>query len=452
MSHSKIHPMYLEAARRKGQRGDTVLAHINPEEAQYLQHHFGGDINPHTGLPQFGFFSGITRAIFGKKKTDPVTGEQTRSGLRNIVHNLAPIEKAIRPVVKKVLPIVTSLGGGMIGGPLGSVIGGSLGGALSSKKHRLDHALGGAGIGLATHWLAPKIGNAFGVNPHGGMGKVLGMDNTQTLGSQLSHIFGMDPTHAASNSVPGLSHYHNMGAEQAGSGSGSMFDSIINSIKDNPLNWGLGAAALGGTLMKKSKVPKEPTMAEHVQANPRSWSPADQPQPFKQKRMKYIEPPKGYEPGYSPQHQYFEEEEDPEGKTLYAAKGGYIHGASGGQTDDVKTKIPEGSYIMNATDVSLLGDGNSINGAKKLSEFEDKFLRSGVTKGYMHSHTRTRDIPVYLSQGEYQLSPETVTAIGKGSNNRGAKILDKGRKDLRKQKGVKAILPPKAKNFHSYIR
>jgi len=37
-----------------GKNGDTILAHINPEEAQLLKEMGGsGDINPHTGLPQF---------------------------------------------------------------------------------------------------------------------------------------------------------------------------------------------------------------------------------------------------------------------------------------------------------------------------------------------------------------------------------------------------------------
>lgn len=38
----------------KGQRGDTMLAHINPQEAQMLKQAGGsGKINPHTGLPAF---------------------------------------------------------------------------------------------------------------------------------------------------------------------------------------------------------------------------------------------------------------------------------------------------------------------------------------------------------------------------------------------------------------
>jgi len=43
-----------EKVRKQGQRGDKILAHINPAEASYLKKHFGGDKNPKTGLPQYG--------------------------------------------------------------------------------------------------------------------------------------------------------------------------------------------------------------------------------------------------------------------------------------------------------------------------------------------------------------------------------------------------------------
>jgi len=43
-----------EILRRKGRRGDTVLAHITPREMAILKKHGGsGTINPETGLPEF---------------------------------------------------------------------------------------------------------------------------------------------------------------------------------------------------------------------------------------------------------------------------------------------------------------------------------------------------------------------------------------------------------------
>lgn len=50
----------------RGRSGDTMLAHINPAEARLLRSHGGmGTINPKTGLPEYGFLSGIGKAIKG---------------------------------------------------------------------------------------------------------------------------------------------------------------------------------------------------------------------------------------------------------------------------------------------------------------------------------------------------------------------------------------------------
>jgi hypothetical protein len=43
-----------EELRSKGRGGDSILAHINPREAEILKAHGGsGTINPKTGLPEF---------------------------------------------------------------------------------------------------------------------------------------------------------------------------------------------------------------------------------------------------------------------------------------------------------------------------------------------------------------------------------------------------------------
>jgi len=47
-------PMLAKLLQQYGRKGDKVLAHITPEEAQMLEDEGGsGTINPHTGLPEF---------------------------------------------------------------------------------------------------------------------------------------------------------------------------------------------------------------------------------------------------------------------------------------------------------------------------------------------------------------------------------------------------------------
>jgi len=50
--------------RSYGRNGDTMLAHINPQEAGILKALGGsGTINPVTGLPEYSFFKSVSRAV-----------------------------------------------------------------------------------------------------------------------------------------------------------------------------------------------------------------------------------------------------------------------------------------------------------------------------------------------------------------------------------------------------
>lgn len=126
-------------------------------------------------------------------------------------------------------------------------------------------------------------------------------------------------------------------------------------------------------------------------------------------------------------------------------KGGYIDGDAGGQDDNVHRDLPQGSFIVNATDVSMLGDGNSKAGAKKLDELCAK---------YEHYSTGDHVLPKIMakvSEGEYEIPPHVLTGMGNGSNQKGSKIWEKTLAKLRKHKGVKK-LPPKSKPLHTYLR
>lgn len=82
-----------EAARivaGRGRGSDTMLAHITPEEAKLLRSRGGmGTINPKTGLPEYGLFSSIGKAIKGVFK-----------GIANAVKSIvkSPIGKILATV------------------------------------------------------------------------------------------------------------------------------------------------------------------------------------------------------------------------------------------------------------------------------------------------------------------------------------------------------------------
>jgi hypothetical protein len=70
---------------KMGRGGDTMLAHITPEEMRMLRNRGGsGTINPDTGLPEFGLFKKIKKAV-GK-----------------VVKTAAKVVKSVAKVVKKI--------------------------------------------------------------------------------------------------------------------------------------------------------------------------------------------------------------------------------------------------------------------------------------------------------------------------------------------------------------
>jgi hypothetical protein len=64
------------------------------------------------------------------------------------------------------------------------------------------------------------------------------------------------------------------------------------------------------------------------------------------------------------------------------------------------------------------------------------------------------DIPAMLADGEYVFDADTVAALGNGSSDAGAKVLDKMRQEIRKHKRSAPVhkIPPKAKSPLEYIK
>jgi len=88
-----------------GRGGDTMLAHINPEEAALLKARGGsGTINPNTGLPEFLMFTptdGGPSVNFMPKYEEGA--QQKKSGLGGLIKSIAapivaPVEKAVSQV------------------------------------------------------------------------------------------------------------------------------------------------------------------------------------------------------------------------------------------------------------------------------------------------------------------------------------------------------------------
>ncbi len=60
-------------------------------------------------------------------------------------------------------------------------------------------------------------------------------------------------------------------------------------------------------------------------------------------------------------------------------------------------------------------------------------------------------IPAKLSDGEYVVDASTVADLGDGNNEAGAKVLDQMRGRVARHKGRKRVVPPKAKSLNAYM-
>lgn len=130
---------------QKGRGGDTMLAHITPEEAQLLADRGGSaTINPETGLPEFGFFSDLW------------------DGFKEVVKTVAPI---ILPAVAIFVPALIPAIGTFLGASaaLAPVIGAaalSAGVTLASGGSLKDALTSGALAGVTTY-LSPIVTGAI---------------------------------------------------------------------------------------------------------------------------------------------------------------------------------------------------------------------------------------------------------------------------------------------------
>src|ERR1700692_3895147 len=463
-----------EMLREQGDQDDTILAHINPEEAHQLGEMYGYDINPMTGLPQFGKNKrGILRKI---KHT---VGHAVRSTLRSTP-------------VRKRLPIAATLAGNVIAPGIGGVLAGAASKATIAKaqhKDPLKAALRGAALGAGLGYGLPLAGqglSALGATNIGGglqqfgageympglssIGKAFGLGKGPgaTAARQAAGLKGLAQQSALSSFLGGAqqerphyglsSLYSNTAPGLPGEvdTAGSLYPALMNMVPGYKEKEGFGLGALSkdlgnmllpagiiGTLLRKEKVKhaKEPSYDDIVSHMRTPWTPDQYARPISPFQRDVIQPTE----------EEIADLEDITKPMRYPnffrpyAHGGYIDGHSGGQDDDVPSLISEGGFVIPADVVAAIGGGNNAAGATSLKQFSSYLPR------YQEDNHGNRKVKAALSSGEYYFNPHEVTAIGKGNNVRGSKILDGFMKNVRQHKGQRPGLPPKAKSLSSYM-
>jgi hypothetical protein len=146
-----------------GRGGDTILAHINPQEAAMLKRMGGsGTINPQTGLPEY-FVKGVVRAV-----TKPIQSV-AKAVEKAVIRPVGDVLKPILPYVQYVAPFIPgvgplaaaglgALGSGFAGGGGFNFKRGLMGGMTAyglSNLYAGMQAAGGAGTSGASAATAP---------------------------------------------------------------------------------------------------------------------------------------------------------------------------------------------------------------------------------------------------------------------------------------------------------
>jgi hypothetical protein len=140
----------------------------------------------------------------------------------------------------------------------------------------------------------------------------------------------------------------------------------------------------------------------------------------------------------------------PEFPTIQTLHTGPIHSSVAGRTDHLPLRVPSDSYVLPADIVSAMGEGNTINGFKRIKRmfagtpYGGKSLYNEGSEPYRggsEGHAaggKTTAVPVVVAGGEYVLRPEEVSYAGGGDVKRGHRVLDDFVKEYR-SKTVKTL-------------
>jgi len=175
----------------QGRNGDTMLAHITPEEARLLKSRGGsGSINPQTGLPEF-FLGKLFKGI---KKVFKAVGNAVKSALKNpIVRVIASVALAtvLGPTGFAVMSAPAAAATASAATTLGA--GGSLKEALISSATSYFGAGGGIGSFKPGEFVATKVGQYVPGGATGAIAKGIGSGVT---GTGIGLLAGMKPEEA----------------------------------------------------------------------------------------------------------------------------------------------------------------------------------------------------------------------------------------------------------------
>lgn len=506
----------MRSLAARGRLGDTMLAHISPEEAAMLKAHGGaGTINPDTGLPQFFSWKKLFKAVL------PIALNFIAPGLGSAIGAaLGASGMAATMIGQAILGGLTSglTGGnvlqgalmGGLGGGLGGAVGGSVSDALglglgATGQSVLGGALLGGAAGAATGQgfgkgaLMGAAGAGLGAMTQGvGSGQLGSAVGTfgQAAGNMLTA--GYTPKEAlAGGALAGLMRgvtpekgLTQRFSDAAGQQTTSPSDAVVENLKASAA---LPAPTVEGAVtvdpLTGQPVPTTPPVSdayrlEGANTYPQEWytqqgapgtggSPVNvAPAPFSLSNimpnlsMKNLsalamvgsalsKPPAAQQAvqGLSPQQQEYMNR--PGIKWDWNKLQADANARNMSLSEFMATYWPQitsGNYVLPG---SYVPPGQNAMPTAPTANMAAGGLNSMARLMRGGGSGRDDTISAKLSDGEYVMDAETVAMLGDGSTAAGAKKLDQMRAQLRKHKGkvmARGKFSPDAKSPLAYLK
>lgn len=399
-----------------GRNGDTMLAHINPQEAALLKSMGGsGTINPATGLPEYWGFKigpiGIGSDYGGVSVGNTSIGDVLdKSGVGDLIAKLGPIAPAAAAY---------------FGGPLAA---GIVGGIGKEGKFNFQRALMTGALAYGAQNLAQGLGDAgtAGTSASSGAPVELGVPGTDVVAGEVAQT-GLSTPGAFDQAMAGdFSKAASTASQNIGQGI-SDFGSQVSNAAKGAYNLSTGAPgaseafkASGATMMNTAapiyagatgvmaideaeKMKEESDLANaksqeeyneimnRIEASKQRGIAAMKANPYQFAEGGPVPqmPPGGLASLQSMRDGYGAMQ-TMDGNIPQFAKGGmpprFLSGGGDGMSDDIPAvigdrqpaRLADGEFVIPADVVSHLGNGSSKAGAKQLYSMMDK-VRSART-------------------------------------------------------------------------
>lgn len=426
--------------RRQGRAGDTMLAHINPREAQMLRNAGGGgSINPATGLPEFFSLKKFLGAVLPIALSFIAPGIGTAIGTMLGASGTAAsiIGGAVIGGASSKLSGGNALQGALMGG-LGGGLGGEIGSFVAPEASAATQGLIGAGIAGGASGALTGKGVLQGA-AQGALGQFAGQQlgnigeagsalqtGTQAAGTNFGNMMaaGYDPkTAALAGGLSGLA-----AGISAPPASMRPSDTVLDSLQKGQMggNPDISGNDLASNPAGTSTKPDWLSMKTIAPLALMAGSLGSQQMPEVAKQAVSTLSPSQQEyfnrPSVTMDWDRMQRDASGSGLDLsqymarnwnqvmsgaYAnqapttpapaapqklARGGALsqvanmaHGSGSGRDDTIDARLSDGEYVMDAETVALLGDGSTKEGARRLDAMRES-LRAHKGKALSKGH------------------------------------------------------------------